>query len=317
MEVVPMTMRALRRISAALVIALALTLCGASALAESIEVKLNASTKVYQSASTSSRSVKISKGLRVTLKAYGDGWGKISYKGNTGYVKLKYLDRVDPVKVYVTGSATFYKKAGSDRQGTLSRGDVMYLLGVDGSYAHIQNESGSKKGYVKSSLLSSSKVSGSEGDSSSSSSASNSIPSSLRSKTTSASESRIEYAIYVAQNLMGKPYSSHSDPPDSFDCATFTHYCYGKAKSGSVRGSTKSQGYDDHYDKISYSSLKRGDLVFFDTVTDSDLCDHVGIYLGQGYFIHASSAAKKVILSSLKSGYYKRTFSWGRRVFKS
>ena len=305
-----MTKRAVRWISVALALALAVALCAAGALAESIEVKLNASTKVYQSASTSSRSTKISKGLKVTLTAYGDGWGKISYKGNTGYVKLKYLDRVHPVKVYVTGSATFYKKAGSGKQGTLSRGDVMYLLGVDGRYARVQNESGSKKGYVKSSLLSTSKVSAS-----SSSSASDSIPSSLRSKTTSASESRIEYAIYVAQNQMDKPYSSHSDPPESFDCATFTHYCYGKAKSGSVRGSTKSQGYDDRYDKISYSNLKRGDLVFFDTVTDSDLCDHVGIYLGQGYFIHASSAAKKVILSSLKSGYYKRTFSWGRRVF--
>ena len=56
-------------------------------------------------------------------------------------------------------------------------------------------------------------------------------------------------------------------------------------------------------------------MVCFDTVSDSDACDHTGIYLGNGYFIHASSAAKKVILSSLSSGYYKRTFSWGRRVF--
>ena len=62
-------------------------------------------------------------------------------------------------------------------------------------------------------------------------------------------------------------------------------------------------------------NLKRGDMVCFDTVSDSDACDHTGIYLGNGYFIHASSAAKKVILSSLSSGYYKRTFSWGRRVF--
>ena len=54
----------------------------------------------------------------------------------------------------------------------------------------------------------------------------------------------------------------------------------------------------------------------FDTVSDNDECDHTGIYLGGGYFIHASSAAKKVILSSLASGYYKRTFSWGRRIFE-
>ena len=53
----------------------------------------------------------------------------------------------------------------------------------------------------------------------------------------------------------------------------------------------------------------------FDTISDDDLSDHVGIYIGEGYFIHASSAARKVILSFLRSGYYKRTFSWGRRIF--
>ena len=77
------------------------------------------------------------------------------------------------------------------------------------------------------------------------------------------------------------------------------------------------QGYDERYQKISYENLKRGDLLCFDTVDDADLSDHVGIYLGSGYFIHASSVAKKVMLSSLSSGYYKRTFSWGRRIFNS
>ena len=65
--------------------------------------------------------------------------------------------------------------------------------------------------------------------------------------------------------------------------------------------------------------LKVGDLVFFNTVDDgaSDLCDHVGIYIGDNEFIHASSAAGKVTISSLgtsSSSYYYRTFSWGRRI---
>ena len=119
----------------------------------------------------------------------------------------------------------------------------------------------------------------------------------------------------MAQYLLGVPYSSSANPPASFDCAKFCHYCYGQASSGAVKGSCHEQGYDDRYDRISYDDLKRGDMVCFDTVSDSDACDHTGIYLGGGYFIHASSAAKKVILSSLSSGYYKRTFSWGKRVF--
>ena len=62
--------------------------------------------------------------------------------------------------------------------------------------------------------------------------------------------------------------------------------------------------------------LKRGDLVFFDTVSDSDLSDHAGIYLGNGYFIHASSGGGKVMVSNLASGYYNRVFVWGRRVLQ-
>ena len=54
--------------------------------------------------------------------------------------------------------------------------------------------------------------------------------------------------------------------------------------------------------------------MFFNTVSDSDQSDHTGIYLGSGYFIHASSGGEKVVVSNLNSGYYNRVFSWGRRV---
>ena len=60
--------------------------------------------------------------------------------------------------------------------------------------------------------------------------------------------------------------------------------------------------------------FQRGDIVCMNTLTDSDLSDHVGIYLGGGKMIHASSSAAKVIISTLTSGYYNRVFSWGRRV---
>ena len=120
----------------------------------------------------------------------------------------------------------------------------------------------------------------------------------------------------MAQGLIGTPYASNAQPPKSFDCAKYAYYCYGAAQSGLLKSSSYTQGYDDRFEKIEYDDLKRGDLVCFDTVSDDDLSDHVGIYLGGGYFLHGSSAAKKVILSQLASGYYKRTFSWGRRIFE-
>ena len=61
--------------------------------------------------------------------------------------------------------------------------------------------------------------------------------------------------------------------------------------------------------------LKPGDIVCFDTSEDGgDDINHTGIYLGSGKFIHGSSAAGKVIISTMSSGYYRNAFCWGRRV---
>ena len=300
-----------RLLRTAVICILAVALSCMPAYAKSISVRLNASTKVYQKATTSSRSVKAPKNLKVTLKAYKNGWAMIRYRGRTGYVKLKYLDRCSPVKAYVKSSAAVYRYAGSGKEGTAAKGSVVYVLGINGSYAHIQNKSGSKKGYIRTSALSAKKVT----SGSSSASAASAVPASLRSTTSSKGGSKVEYVIYLAQSLLGKPYADNATPPKSYDCAKLVYYCYNSAKSGSVKSSSKTQGYDSRYPRIAYDDLERGDMVCFDTVSDDDLCDHVGVYLGGGYFIHASSAAKQVILSSLKSGYYKRTFSWGRRIF--
>ena len=106
--------RALR----ALIVTIAVLIVGACALADSIEVRLNASARVYSSLSSDAQSVKAPKGLEVTLKSYEKGWGKVSYKGRTGYIRLKYLDRVNPLKAYVTRNATVYRDAGGSKKLT-------------------------------------------------------------------------------------------------------------------------------------------------------------------------------------------------------
>ncbi len=159
-------------------------------------------------------------------------------------------------------------------------------------------------------------TSSSSGGSTSGTSWSLEMPSSLASFTTSKGdtlESKIEYLIYVGQNQLGKPYIYGTEGPNSYDCSGFTMYCY-KKLGITLKRSAYSQGYDTTYTKItSPSSLKRGDLVFFNTVSDSDLSDHAGIYLGKGYFIHASSGGAKVVVSNLNTGYYSRVFSWAHR----
>ena len=128
---------------------------------------------------------------------------------------------------------------------------------------------------------------------------------------------KLEYVIYVAQQQLGKRYVFGSAGTATFDCSGLTLYCF-KQIGVTLAHSAYSVGYSDKYPKISgTSSLRRGDLVFFNTMSDGDLCDHTGIYLGSNYFIHASSGAGKVVVSSLGSGYYNRVSSWGRRVLST
>lgn len=125
---------------------------------------------------------------------------------------------------------------------------------------------------------------------------------------------KLEYVIYVAQQQLGKKYVFGSAGTATFDCSGLTLYCF-KQVGVSLQHSAYGEGYNDKHQKISsISSLRRGDLVFFNTISDGDQCDHVGIYLGKNYFIHASSGAGKVVVSNLASGYYNRVFSWGRRI---
>lgn len=65
--------------------------------------------------------------------------------------------------------------------------------------------------------------------------------------------------------------------------------------------------------RISKNSLSEGDLVFFSTSKTKSKINHVGIYLKDGYFVHASSS-KGVIISSLSESYYTRNFITAGKV---
>jgi len=115
---------------------------------------------------------------------------------------------------------------------------------------------------------------------------------------------------------LDQPYRFKKAGPASFDCSGFVCYCYKKVENIDLPHSAKQQGYNDTYEKIDkIENLISGDLVFFNTnKRDSDDCDHAGIYIGNGEFIHCSSGKGKVIISDLTEGYYNDRFSWGRRI---
>lgn len=118
-----------------------------------------------------------------------------------------------------------------------------------------------------------------------------------------------------AKQYLGIPYVLGGNGPKTFDCSGYTCFVY-KHFGISLPRTAYSQGYMDRGTKITkIEDLRVGDLVFFNTMKDSDLSDHAGIYLGNGQVAHASSgSARKTVISSMSQNYYKTHFSWGRRI---
>jgi cell wall-associated NlpC family hydrolase/LysM repeat protein len=116
--------------------------------------------------------------------------------------------------------------------------------------------------------------------------------------------------VRTAYAYRGTPYVWGGERPGGFDCSGFTMHLYGK-KGISLPHSARAQfGMGSHVDK---HGMKAGDLVFFHTVTPG--ISHVGMYVGNGKFVHASSRRSGgVRIDSIDSGYYSKAFRGARRL---
>jgi len=118
-----------------------------------------------------------------------------------------------------------------------------------------------------------------------------------------------------AKSFLGTRYVWGATGPSKFDCSGFTQWVFRDAGIKIPRVS-RDQAKVGQY--VSFNNLRKGDMIFFDTKKHKrGIVTHVGIYLGNGNFIHASSAAKKVVVFNWnEKPYYKERFLWGRRVVK-
>lgn len=174
------------------------------------------------------------------------------------------------------------------------------------TYNKLFSDSAKKKSSSKSSTTTTKK---------SSSSSSSKSSSSKSSSSSSKSSSKVEKFVQTALNQQGDKYVYGSTGPNTFDCSGLVYYSLRQVGVTPPRTSS-AQSQHSAWQKVSKSQLKRGDLVFFSSSSGGSNIGHVGIYLGSGQFVHASSGSKKsVIISSLNSGSYASRFRWGRRVF--
>ena len=313
-----MLSRRIRRVTSVLLIAIILTVGFVPCAFANVAAKVNVSSaRVFKSASTKSQSLRVGKGLSVSITAISSSgsWARVTRNGRTAYIPLKWLSPTSKTKAYATKSAAVY---GSNLKkiGSVSRGTGVYVLGTIGSYYLVMSTAG-RIGYVKSGVLSASKPSsgGSSGGGSSSGGSSGG-GSYNGSWTIGGSESdtasaNVEKAISVALSMVGRPYSSNANPPKSFDCSIFVWYCMGQGGIDMKANSAK-QAADGRYALITdLSDLRRGDVLCFATSGGKNV-DHTAIYLGSGKFVEASQTAKKVHVNTF-SEYYVTHFVCARR----
>jgi hypothetical protein len=110
---------------------------------------------------------------------------------------------------------------------------------------------------------------------------------------------------------MGKPYQWAGTGSDSYDCSGLVYSLFGKMGISLPRVSRDQAKVGTYIPK---EDLIYGDLVFF--ARDGKNVHHVGIYVGNGEFVHAPSTGDVVKVSTIMSGYYANTYYTGRRIIQ-
>jgi cell wall-associated NlpC family hydrolase len=116
---------------------------------------------------------------------------------------------------------------------------------------------------------------------------------------------------FRALSLVGTPYVYGGESPQTgFDCSGFVRYLYRDALGITLARTAQAQS-EFGKSRYRFANLRLGDLVFF---KEAGQVFHVGLYVGEGRFVHAPRTGKSVALSTLASGYWAARFALARRV---
>jgi cell wall-associated NlpC family hydrolase len=125
-----------------------------------------------------------------------------------------------------------------------------------------------------------------------------------------AERGRIKGMLQRALALLGTPYRWGGTSPDQgFDCSGLVGYVFRNALGIELPRVSREMAKTGEV--IARDSMTEGDLVFFGR---RGRVDHVGIYLGEGRFVHAPRTGKDVTVSSQDTGYWSGKFMEARRV---
>ena len=233
----------------------------------------------------------------VVLEDTGNGWYKVNFNTVEGYMSSEYLTvstTADAALGYglvdTDGSSLNMRAAAGtsyDTVASIPGGTVLELEGVDNGWYKITYSG--KTGYVSSDYIT--------------------ITTEPDATETARSDLGAQIVAY-AEEYLGTPYVLGGNGPNQFDCSGFTKYVY------SHFGYTLNRTATDQLQNgvsVSKDELQPGDLVFFKYRTSKPV-SHVGIYIGNGEFIHASTNRYVVQIDQMESGHYANVYVYARRI---
>jgi len=116
-----------------------------------------------------------------------------------------------------------------------------------------------------------------------------------------------EYAL----SLTGTPYKYGGTSPDSgFDCSGFVGHVFKHSLDKSLPRSSDEISHVGVAQKL--AMLRPGDLVFYNTL--HKINSHVGIYLGDGQFVHSPGSGKAVSVANMNEAYWRKRYNGARRI---
>lgn len=224
------------------------------------------------------------------LDASDSEWYQVYFDGTIGYMAAEYLSVSETAIInfgtVVCGGNTLLKSTPDDDGDNImimGTGTIVQIIGVDGDYYYVS--AGDYLGYITASAVDFT--------------ADAELP---------VSDADSGEIVSEAMNYLGVPYVYGGTSPSGFDCSGLVYYIYtlydytvNRTAASLMENGTEVE------------ELMAGDLVFFANGSGGSV-GHVGIYIGDGQFIHASSGSGQVIISSLDESYYSRYYCGARRI---